>query len=80
MRAVRTENPVHAARSPQEVLDAVKNRLQRYPGDTSQIDVNHIELAYYDANNQYLQPVYRFTATIHHPGGSTEVLWSETIL
>ena len=28
--------------------------------------VEEIKLAYYDANQNYLQPVYRFTARIHH--------------
>lgn len=30
------------------------------------IDVNDISIAYYDANRNYLQPVYRFTVRIRH--------------
>jgi Family of unknown function (DUF6345) len=65
-RAMRTEEPIHAAHSKKEVRDAIETQLQKYRGNS--IDVNHIELAYYDGNNQYLQPVYRFIATIHHRG------------
>jgi hypothetical protein len=65
-RAVRTQNPVHASRSPQEVVNAIRSQLLSYPGDTNKIDVNSIQLAYYDENRRYLQPVYRFTATVHH--------------
>jgi hypothetical protein len=30
------------------------------------VEVNNVELAYYDGNRDYLQPVYRFTARISH--------------
>lgn len=39
---------------------------------TSDVVVDHIELAYYDGNRDYLQPVYRFTARIRHNHANAE--------
>src|SRR5205814_1114527 len=37
------------------------------PGSrTSHVVIDRIELAYYDSNREFLQPVYRFTAQVHH--------------
>jgi hypothetical protein len=40
-------------------------RQLRYAVKDSDVTVDRIELAYYDANKKFLQPVYRFTAQIH---------------
>jgi hypothetical protein len=32
----------------------------------SDVTIDRIELAYYDSNKQFIQPVFRFTARIHH--------------
>jgi hypothetical protein len=47
------------------VRAAIAQQLRRAI-ENSDVTVDRIELAYYDANREFLQPVYRFTAQIHH--------------
>jgi hypothetical protein len=41
------------------------------------VEVNSITLAYYDANQRFLQPVYRFTARIHHLSGQDKTVTAD---
>lgn len=51
-------------RSKKEVADAIRAQL-RPMSRTSDVEVLNTDIAYYDGNRNYLQPVYRFTARIH---------------
>jgi hypothetical protein len=55
---------VQPSSSADEVRAAISRQLQAATTD-SDVTVDRIELAYYDANGEFLQPVYRFTAQIH---------------
>jgi hypothetical protein len=52
------------SRSKKEVADAIRAQL-RPISRTSDVEVLNTDIAYYDGNRNYLQPVYRFTARIH---------------
>jgi hypothetical protein len=47
-----------------EACEDIKRQLVEFK--LSPVTVDHIELVYYDGNKDFLQPVYRFRATIHH--------------
>jgi hypothetical protein len=54
---------------PTRTVDQVREEIARQLRPAlvnSDVTVDRIELAYYDANAKFLQPVYRFTAQIHH--------------
>jgi hypothetical protein len=56
---------VRSSLSAKQVQDAIARQLK--PAlRTSDIVVDSISLAYYDANQKVIQPVYRFTARIRH--------------
>jgi hypothetical protein len=55
---------VRPSLSGDEVRAAITRQL-RPAIENSEVTVNLIEIAYYDANRNFLQPVYRFTAQIH---------------
>jgi len=60
--------------SPSLNADQVRARIvqQLQPYQTHRvITVDRISLAYYDGGQNYLQPVYRFTAVLHPTSGST---------
>jgi hypothetical protein len=49
-------------------VDMIKSEIGRQlkqPLSNSEVTVDRIDLAYYDSNGRYLQPVVRFTARIH---------------
>lgn len=50
-----------------EVRRSIVAQLQPLAGN-SEVVVRGVKLGYYDGNEDYLQPVYRFTARIHHLG------------
>jgi uncharacterized protein DUF6345 len=52
-------------RSRNEVAKMILTQLEPSARNAN-VEVNEVELAYYDGNQDYLQPVYRFTAKISH--------------
>jgi hypothetical protein len=64
-KSAKVAQTVRSSLSADQVRKAIAVQLQ--PAiKTSDVVVDRIELAYYDGNRQYLQPVYRFSARIHH--------------
>jgi hypothetical protein len=55
---------VRETRNKSEVAEAILTQL-RPAAKRAEVEVLNIDIAYYDGNRQYLQPVYRFTARIH---------------
>ena len=64
-KSAKTVEQVRASRSDAEIKEEITRQLEPTL-KTSDVVVDHIELAYYDGNREFLQPVYRFTAQIHH--------------
>jgi hypothetical protein len=63
-KTAKTVEMVKPSLSPEQVRAAIIEQL--LPSiENSEVTVTEIELAYYDANREFLQPVYRFTARIH---------------
>jgi hypothetical protein len=63
-KTAKTVEMVKPSLSPEQVRAAIIEQL--LPSiENSEVTVNGIELAYYDANREFLRPVYRFTARIH---------------
>src|SRR5579885_822999 len=52
-------------RSREEVAKEIQTQLGP-ASRNSDVEVNNVEIAYYDGNRDYLQPVYRFTARVRH--------------
>lgn len=62
-KSAKTADMVRPSLSAVQVRDQIARQLERV-STTSDVVVDSIELAYYDGNREYLQPVYRFTAHI----------------
>jgi len=63
-KSAKTVRMVAPSRNTTQVRAEITRQL-RYAVKDSDVTVDRIELAYYDANKKFLQPVYRFTAQIH---------------
>jgi hypothetical protein len=61
------EGKVAETPKPDEVRRSIVAQLAPLARN-SEVVVRGVKLAYCDRNRDYLQPVYRFTAQIHHPG------------
>jgi len=55
---------VRETRKREQVAEAILDQL-RPIAKTADVEVLNTEVAYYDGNRDYLQPVYRFTARLH---------------
>jgi hypothetical protein len=55
---------VRETRTKEQVADAIRAQLRR-EATSAQVEVLNTDIAYYDGNREFLQPVYRFTARIH---------------
>ena len=55
---------VSETRSREQIAEAILAQL-RPATKSAEVEVLNVEIAYYDGNRDYLQPVYRFTARIH---------------
>lgn len=55
---------VRETRSREQIAEAILAQL-RPAAESAEVEVLNTEIAYYDGNRNYLQPVYRFTARIH---------------
>jgi hypothetical protein len=64
-KSAKTLRTVRPSRNSEQVRAEIARQLRSALVDAD-VNVDRIELAYYDANQRYLQPVYRFTAQIHH--------------
>ncbi len=60
-----TQISVSETRSQNEIADAISAQLSPM-AKTSHVTLNSVGVAYYDGDGAYMQPVYRFTATIHY--------------
>src|SRR5260370_12423903 len=58
---------VRETRKREQVAEAILDQL-RPLAKTAEVEVLNTEVAYYDGNRDYLQPVYRFTARLHRRG------------
>jgi hypothetical protein len=60
----KTIGTVKDRRTPQQIAFAIRAQLVSL-ARRSDIEVDSVEVAYYDGNARFLQPVYRFTAVEH---------------
>jgi hypothetical protein len=65
-KSAKTVRMVRPSLKTQRQVQAAIARQLRPALANSDVIVDRIELAYYDSNKAYIQPVYRFTAQIHH--------------
>jgi len=63
-KSAKTAQMVRPSATGDQVRAAITRQLQPATA-SSEVTVDRIELAYYDGNRAFLQPVYRFTAQIH---------------
>jgi Family of unknown function (DUF6345) len=63
-KSAKTTQMVRPSATAEQVRTAITSQLRPAIAN-SEVIVDRIELAYYDGNGTYLQPVYRFTAQIH---------------
>lgn len=61
--AIRSPHPTPITPRPEEFVAEIRRQLKPYAA-TNTVRVESIEEAYYDNNQQYLQPVLRYTAVI----------------
>lgn len=71
-KTAKTTEMVKTTLSARQVKQRITSQL-RLAIKTSDVVVDRIDLAYYDGNRNFLQPVYRFTARISHRNQTTEV-------
>jgi len=64
-KSAKTVQKVKTARSAEQVRNEIARQFKPVLV-SADVTVDRIELAYYDSNNRFLQPVYRFTAQIHY--------------
>lgn len=62
-KAARVISRVKPAYAPETVLAVIRRQLEPVSAGAD-VTVDSVALAYYDGNGAYMQPVYRFTATI----------------
>ena len=72
-KAGRIYRKIKPSLSPKQVAAAIKEQLEplNARGD---VTVNKVEVGYYDGNQDFIQPVYRFTATVRRVPTKTEAL------
>jgi hypothetical protein len=63
-KAGAVSGEVRETRKREQVAEAILEQL-RPLAKTAEVEVLNTEVAYYDGNRDYLQPVYRFTARLH---------------
>jgi hypothetical protein len=66
-RTAALSGHVEATRKPEQVRAEIERQLRPHVPEGSNAIVDKIVLAYYDDNANYLQPVYRFEATVQPP-------------
>jgi hypothetical protein len=66
-RTAEAGGHVEGARKSEQVREEIERQLRPHVPDGSNAVVDKIELAYYDDNANYMQPVYRFEATVQPP-------------
>jgi len=64
-KSAKTQSTVKEMRSREEVQGEILRQLEPVQHG-GQVEVQNVEVGYYDGNANYIQPVYRFTARIHH--------------
>ena len=64
-KSAKTVSNLQPRLRPEQVQAEIARQLRPALVD-SDVVVDRVELAYYDANGRFLQPVYRFTAQVHH--------------
>jgi hypothetical protein len=64
-KTAATFDRVTETRTRDEVARAILAQLEP-SARTSEVEVRSVEVAYYDGNRDFLQPVYRFTAKVSH--------------
>src|SRR5205814_1172468 len=64
-KSAKTVEQVRASHDATEIKNEMARQLEPAV-KTSDVVIDRIELAYYDSNREFLQPVYRFTAQVHH--------------
>ncbi len=73
-KAGAVSGEVRETRTREQVAQAILAQL-RPIAKTADVEVLNTDVAYYDGNRDYLQPVYRFTARLHeraHAGGDSK--------
>jgi hypothetical protein len=66
-RTATSSGQIEVTQKPEQVRAEIERQLRAHLPSGSQAIVDKIVLAYYDGNANYLQPVYRFEATVQPP-------------
>lgn len=66
-KSAKTVATIQRPRGPGQVLLEIERQL-RPSAIAAEVTVETIDLVYYDGNEDWLQPAYRFTARLHRPG------------
>lgn len=72
-KAGRIHRKIKPSLSPEQIAAAIKEQLEPLTA-RGDVTVHTVEVGYYDGNQDFIQPVYRFTATIHSAPAKTEAL------
>ena len=70
-KAGRIDRKIKPSLSPEQIAAAIKEQLEPSTA-LGDVTVNTVEVGYYDGGEDFIQPVYRFTATIHREPATTE--------
>jgi hypothetical protein len=70
-KAGHIDRKIKPSLSPEQVAAAIKEQLAPSTA-RGNVTVNSVELGYYDGGEDFIQPVYRFTATIHRKPAKAE--------
>lgn len=72
-KAGRIDRKIKPSLSPEQVVAAIREQLEPST-EIGDVTANSVEVGYYDGNQDFIQPVYRFTATIHSEAAKTDPL------
>ncbi len=70
-KAGHIDRKIKTSLSPEQVAAAIKKQLEPSTAG-GDVTVNTVDVGYYDGNQDFIQPVYRFTATIHREVAKTD--------
>jgi hypothetical protein len=70
-KAGRIDRKIKPSLSPEQIAAAIQEQLEPSTA-RGNVTVNTVEVGYYDGNQDFIQPVYRFTATIHSEAAKTD--------
>jgi hypothetical protein len=70
-KAGHVDRKIKPSLTPEQVAAAIKDQLEPLTA-RGNVTVHSVEVGYYDGNQEFIQPVYRFTAALHSAPAKTE--------